>query len=173
MGWSSEKRKVRGLRLDGADAWVPLTQGFWAVVDAEDAELVGQWNWHVIKARCGLVYAQRTEWVGTNKRRTVTLHRFLLGPGSEHIDHEDDDGLNCRRRNLRPATASQNLFNARKSPGPSGVRGVRAARCGRWAAVIEVAGKVHRLGKFDSIDEAAAVYAQAAVKHFGEFARVA
>lgn len=90
---------------------------------------------------------------------------------SDDIDHINGDRSDNRLSNLRLATRSQNNINA----GPpkdntSGFRGVSANR-GRWGAYINVDGKRHWLGTFDTQEEAAAAYAEAALKHFGEFAR--
>jgi hypothetical protein len=53
--------------------------------------------------------------------------------------------------------------------GASGVKGVSFHK-GRWRARIHVDGISKELGGFDTIEEAAAAYAQAAVTFFGEFA---
>lgn len=61
------------------------------------------------------VYAQRSFRV-KNKRHGQTLHRFIMNIDDRkiNVDHEDHDGLNCRRSNLRVATGTQNNGNRRK-----------------------------------------------------------
>lgn len=95
---------------------ISLTRGFSAVVDPEDFERFGHLKWTatVQKRSDGSlrVYAYRNVWGSDGKCRTTFLHRAIFGaaPG-ENVDHEDRDGLNCRRYNLRSATGSQNSAN--------------------------------------------------------------
>lgn len=100
---------------------------------------------------------------------------FTHGRWPEHeIDHRDGDPTNDDPANLRAATHQQNLANIGiPKHNTSGFKGVawRAARkC--WRATIKVNRKNIHLGHFASVDEANAAYAAAAVKHFGEFARL-
>jgi hypothetical protein len=91
------------------------------------------------------------------------------------VDHQDTDKLNNRWSNLRPATASQNSAN-RPAPrnNTSGRKGVHFHKArARWQAQIRVEGKLIHLGRFDSLDLAAAAYQSAAAKHFGQYARSA
>lgn len=46
------------------------------------------------------------------------------------------------------------------------------ARDKRWAAKIKVTGKQIHLGYFDDEEEAAQTYNEAALEHFGEYARL-
>lgn len=162
---------------DAGVAFVPLTRGHTAVIDASDAELIGRWNWSsdICKSR-RTPYAKRTE--GTrNDARCVFLHRFLWeawgNDPAPQMDHIDGDGLNNRRSNLRAATIQQNAAN-RVYRSASGRKGVSFRRdTGRWIARIGANGFDRHLGTFDTADEAAAAYARAAQEHYGEFARVA
>lgn len=91
---------------------------------------------------------------------------------ADQIDHIDRDPSNNRIVNLRPATASQNQAN-RSSPRnrTSGIRGVTFASAnGRWCAKIQAEGKSRNLGYFDSLEDAATAYRNAADRLFGEFA---
>lgn len=91
------------------------------------------------------------------------------------IDHANLDKIDNRLCNLRVATPTQqNANQSLRSSSRSGAKGVcwnRAAQ--RWQAQIKVKGKTHYLGLFQSVDEAAAAYAAAAVSFYGEFARAA
>jgi hypothetical protein len=91
------------------------------------------------------------------------------------IDHKDTDRTNNRWDNLRATTHFLNKGNRRKTrANTSGFKGVYWHRQRkRWTAGIGVDGAFKYLGLFDSPEEAAAAYAVAAEKHFGEFARVA
>lgn len=87
------------------------------------------------------------------------------------VDHRDGDKLNDGIGNLREASASQNQQNNRRRKGVSGVKGVSIKR-GRFVARITLDQKTKHLGYFQSKDEAAAAYAAAATKMFGDFACV-
>lgn len=150
---------------------IPLTQGKFALVDDADYERVSQFKWQVQETRRGNFYVIRS--VGKRgKRKTVRLHSFLL-PGVKPIDHIDGNGLNNCRKNLRPATNTQNLQAFRqKALGKSSLfRGVyKESRCARWRADIKAGGVHYYLGMFKSEIEAADAYDVAARKYFGEFA---
>lgn len=75
---------------------VPLTRGYHAVIDAEDAELVAPYTWGVADGPRGKMYA-----VGWVNGKVRMMHRHLLGDAGRNIRHEDGDGLNNRRSNLR------------------------------------------------------------------------
>lgn len=102
------------------------------------------------------------------------MHREIMrAPKGTQVDHEDGDGLNNRRRNLRFSTFSQNNHNR----GPykrntSGFKGVSwSSSKKRWEAHIQVAGKHLHLGRFRNKLDAAKAYEVAAKKYLGEFAR--
>lgn len=108
------KPTVRPIRFAADIAYVPLTRGYEAVIDADDAELVGRWNWiaHVKPCKRGegvQVYAVRTEY-GGEKRRYIRMHRLIAGtPEGMETDHRDGDGLNNRRGNLRTRRLRQGI----------------------------------------------------------------
>ncbi len=101
------------------------------------------------------------------------MHRQILGePDGLQVDHRDGNGLNNRRRNLRTATVSQNACNRKvRADSASGLKGVgRDKRDGRWHARIQINGKRHILGHFDTAKEASAAYIAAVRKFHGEYA---
>ena len=100
------------------------------------------------------------------------MHRVVL-PGFEMLDHINHDGLDNRRENLRPCTASQNHANQRKRTEhtSSKYKGVHWAKDrNKWRASICVEGRWYKLGAFNTEEEAATVYNAAAQKAFGVFA---
>ena len=92
-------------------------------------------------------------------------------PKGMMIDHRDGDTLNDRWDNLRLATPSQNLANARcPKDNKVGLKG--ASRCGsRWRAHISRGGRQVCIGRFDTAEEAHDAYCRAAKEYYGEFAR--
>lgn len=165
-------RKIRPIRVEGNLAYVPLTQGRVAIIDAADVHLVEGFNWYAMKNR-NTFYAQRTDRSGT-KQRTVLMHRVIMGePDGLDVDHEGGNGLNNRREKLRVATKSQNQHNQRKSrANTSGLKGVYWDKSqGKWRAQIQLGGKKKHLGRFDTPEQAYADYCAASAKYHGEFGR--
>ncbi len=161
----------RQIRIEGSIAYVPLTQGYEAVIDAADVPLVAGFNWQAQIAN-NSVYAIRTARQG-GKRRDVLMHRYICATADgEKVDHRDGNGLNNCRANLRPATVAQNNRNRRRSSAnTSGFKGVSLSKkAGKWRAVIEVQGRQESLGYFASPEAAHAAYVAAAQRHYGEFA---
>jgi hypothetical protein len=164
--------KIIPIRVYGDVAYVPLTQGYTAIIDAADVPLVEGWNWYaLVKPRS--VYVMRQDCSGTNPR-TVYMHRVLMGsPKGLDVDHLDGDGLNNMRGNLRTATRLQNLHNMRKSRrNKSGFKGVCWDKgANKWKAQIMLNYKQNHLGLFNSPEKAHAAYCRASEKYHGEFGR--
>ena len=166
------KKPIRQIRIEGQVAYVPLTRGYEAIIDAADVPSVDQWNWQATQQQ-HTIYAVRTERSGTSKR-TVRMHRALMGdPIGFEVDHVDGNGLDNRRSNLRQATPSQNQFNQRlSSANSSGFKGVTWCRKGRrWKARIKVKNVLKHLGTFTSPEAAHAAYCAASERFHGDFGR--
>jgi hypothetical protein len=156
---------------------IPLTQGKVALVDDEDAELVGRYRWWVDHDWPGLWYARTAVPCPTNMSGVTmrSMHRLILDPPvGVQVDHRNGNGLDNRRSNLRLATAAQNQHNqhARRG-GSSRFKGVdwNLARR-KWRAHVKVNGRKRYLGSFDDELDAAAMYDWAAGYYHGEFACV-
>lgn len=164
---------TRRIRIEGDVAYVPLTKGYEAVIDAIDVPLVESWCW-CAQVCPRAVYAIRSD--HRPNRRTIRMHRVLMGEihGLE-VDHRDGDGLNNRRKNLRVATRTQNIRNQRlRSDNTSGIKGVHWFKASRkWRACICLNGKNRHLGSFDSREEAHDAYRTASKEMHGEFGRLA
>ena len=147
-----------------------------ALVDDEDYDLVIPYRWTVLEhdpaapgRRSHGPYA-----ISDMRRKTgetIWMHQLITG--WTRVDHQDGDGLNNRRPNLRPASKAQNMANSRKNPGKTsrykGVFWVKAKS--KWAAKIQVNGRSRSLGRFTDEEDAAWAYDAAAREAFGEYAK--
>lgn len=151
---------------------IPLTQGKFAIVDAEDYERLNQHKWYAYKTK-HTFYARRNERCGVNKQRTVIMHVDIMKPklGFE-IDHKTHDGLDNRKCNLRAVTKSQNQMNRRiVTSTSSAYKGVHWAKRDKvWIAQIRINKTTVRVGSYKDEIEAAVAYDNAAHEHFGEYA---
>jgi hypothetical protein len=142
-------------------AYIELTQGRVAIVDASDLAFLNKHNWCFSKG-----YALRST------RPAVYMHRQLLhvDPGMQ-VDHIDGDKLNNRRSNLRIVTNQQNAWNM-KGHSKSGFKGVVKTPQGKWCARIYISKRLVHLGTFDTAANAALRYNEAARRHYGIYARL-
>jgi hypothetical protein len=145
-----------------------------ALVDDADYELVAQYHWNIMERK---LEGQRTRgpyaitWVYKDGgRHLLSMHQLITG--WPLTDHEDHDGLNNQRYNLRDATKRQNNQNSRSRLGSSSqYKGVYWNKKQQgWVAAIGHHGKTKWLGTFDAEKDAALAYDVAARELFGEFA---
>jgi hypothetical protein len=155
---------------------IALTQGKVALVDDEDFVRVASFKWHAKRGMTGVWYAVRTIPSSTTKsgHTEQLLHRFLLDvPGGVGIDHENRNGLDNQRHNLRIASKAQNAANRLPQRNSlSGFKGVTWDTAdAKWRARIHIRGKSVSLGRFPTPEAAARAYDRAAREEWGEFAR--
>jgi hypothetical protein len=151
---------------------IPLTQGKIAIVDDCDDDLANL-GWYATKSR-RTWYAQRNVENARGKMTTTCIHRIIGARMSiaGQVDHRDRNGLNCSRKNLRPATFAQNAVNkGLKSTNKSGYKGVSWHKhTGRWLARANNHGETVYLGLFDDPILAAQSYDRAIDEYYGEYA---
>jgi len=151
---------------------IPLTQGKTAIVDDDMYEYLNQWKWCAHKHR-STFYAVR----GVKLRpfqKIIKMHRLILNdPIGLLIDHQDGNGLNNTRENLRICTNVENLRNrGRQTNNKSGFKGVSWNKNKqKYHARIKAQGKYVHIGYYDNPIDAAKAYDEAAMKYFWEFAR--
>ena len=146
----------------------------YAKVDPADYKRLKGYEWIARKGTKSF-YARRHVARGKGKKETlVYMHQEIIKvPEGMVIDHINQDGMDNRSANLRPATHSQNLCNSRRRLGTksSKYKGVSWKKQSRkWTARIGIAKKEIHLGSFDNEVDAAKAYDEAAKKYHGEFA---
>ncbi len=147
---------------------IKLTQGKYAIVDPEDYEKLIGYNWFAVKD-LHTFYAQRNE-----NGKTIKMHRQIMNPPpGRFVDHENHEGLDNRKANLRIATPAENSRNRKKQSSKSSSRykGVYLAKeTKKWRAAIYHNNECIHLGYFENEEDAAKAYDQAARLYHGEFA---
>lgn len=149
------EHRLRKIKIKGDVAYVPLTKGKVAKIDAADADKVAGRNWSL--TGCGR-YA--TGWVDG---RVVTMHRHIMDyPEDLCVDHLNHDGLDNRRANLRNVTHSENSYNARLWRKTGLPRGIWKTRNGKYEGRVVIP-----TGRFDTPHEAAEALLQLREKIIG------
>ena len=135
-------------------------------LDSVDWDLISPYSWSLAK-RNGIFYAEARV-----NGKNMFLHTFISG--FKQTDHIDGNGLNNSRENLRSCNKTQNAQNSKiNSRNKTGYKGVTFyKKSGKFYACIRIKGKTKPLGYYINKEEAALAYNQAAVKYFGEFARL-
>lgn len=168
---------MRELRLAQDGRIVPGAAQF-ALVDDDVYEWAVKSRWLVMVAgteAARVYYAfrwpRRGEMVDCDR---VLLHREIMNaPRGVNVDHRNSDGLDDRRENLRLCSQSQNNMNRRKLRGTSRYKGVSWSRANKkWQTHIKINRKSMALGHFADETDAARAYDAAAIRLFGDFARL-
>lgn len=131
--------------------YLPLSQGFRAIVDNCDYKRSSKYKWHAEISKDKLRVYARTDMNG----KKVRLHRFIMdAKTNELIDHIGGNSttLDCRRKNLRRSNKSQNAANSKLSAkNTSGFRGVHFhPETGKWRASVVINRKRKSLGLHES-----------------------
>lgn len=148
---------------------IPLSNGFVALVDAQDASLVSGFVWRAHKSYLPKSIEQQVYYAVAGRKPCITMHRLILGWPPGLVDHIDHDGLNNQRANLRLASPRENSAHSRRERGVSGYRGVWE-NGSKWSAYIRDHGKRKYLGSFDLAEDAAWCWDQAAKRIHGPYA---
>ncbi len=153
---------------------IDLGQGEFTIVDPDVYYRLGHYKWY-LKGNKRKFYAVRSTKIGPGETKMLSLHREIMNePKGLMVDHKNNDSLDNRTDNLRVATRSQNCQNVSKRKNTSsrfiGVCFHKSHK--KWTAYINFEGKRTFLGYFDNEIDAAKSYDKAALKYYGEFAKV-
>jgi len=154
-------------------AEIELTNYGKALVDDSDVERVGGgwFSWRDPKKQTS--YVTRNVKLPDGSLGREYLHRVVLGLGYEdprQADHENGNGQDCRKRNLRIATYSENNRNRKvHRDNFLGVKGIRKLSCGSFQSRIALDKVQVGLGTYWSLEEAMFAYNYASTKVHGEF----
>ena len=154
---------------------VPLTQGKVTRISRDDEYLM-QYRWHFHEG-----YAQRT--IRENdRRRNVFMHRHIVQvimgrplQNNEFVEHKNGDKLDNTRENLiYPLTPSEHGQRSKlQKNNTSGYKGVSYdKKRNKWRAYIAKNLRVKTIGYYDTAEDAALAYNNAAQEHYGEKARI-
>ena len=156
---------------------IPLTQGLFAQVDDKDYDKLIERSWYALKAG-NTYYASSRKKDTDGNYKTIYLHREIMDtPRGMQCDHQDHNGLNCQRFNLRNCSKKQNSYNMKVS-GKTGYHGVtyiyskhkHKPTTQYIMAQITYEGVHTYLGYYPTEELAARAYDVKAKQFFGEFA---
>jgi len=157
----TRERLKQLLRYDLGTGWfINLTQrNYNASIGARAGKIVCGGRYRRIKLDGIEYYEHHLAWL------------YVYGYMPDQIDHWYDSGLNNCIFNLREATQSENMCNAHRTPGESGLRGAYLdKRRSTWHSKVQLGGQVWNMGPFDNAEEAHEAYLRKAKEVQGEFA---
>lgn len=153
---------------------IPLSRGYVAIVDDEDADLAEKkWRVNIGPHSSARPYGIR-QWGPRGASSHEYMHRAVAerayGPAEgRHVDHINGDSLDNRRANLRWLARAENQRNLGGSyvSNQCGILGVTKRSEVRWEARIGLDNKMHYLGSFKTKAEAVAARLKAEKELWG------
>lgn len=141
--------------VDEHTAKIPLTRGFYTIVDLTDAEKLTNYIWYA-SGNSPYIRAQ-----AKIEGKPIFMHRFLFPvPNELHIDHIDGNPLNNHKMNLRAVTVTDNMRNTDRHKNRIGV--CYNTRSNSWMAYLDEPDKKRKyLGYRKSKAEALALVEEA------------
>lgn len=144
-----------------------LKSGRQILLDEEDLPILRRYKINTMTTRGS--YTRYVVCSDPFTRKYISLfHRIILNASDDVIiDHENGNGLDCRKENLRIANSSLNQQNRRLTKIENEVKGLffRIDR-GYWIAKIKVDDKQIHLGSFVNKEDAINTRIEAENKYF-------
>lgn len=152
-------------------AEIRCASGEIVLIDDKDFHWLNTRCWHILKTGPNKDYLYARCSIGDKE---VLMHRLILGVDeTQKVDHENGNGLDNRRHNIRPSTHAQNMQNRRRlAANVSGYKGVyldRSRPNAKWRAEIKANGQKYRLGSYGSAELAHEAYKAASLRLHMEF----
>ena len=128
-------------------------------------------------SKAGTHHKKSGYWYVTVDQTKYKLHRVIYamhhGYLPDMVDHIDNDSLNNRIENLRPATKQSNAWNSKlRSDNKTGVKGVTRTANGRYRARVKDINRTYlHVGYFASAEEAKSALQHIRQNLHGEFSR--
>ena len=161
------------LSNDGKTAYIKLTQGQVAIIDAENLEKIGEHRWYAAWDSTSMkYYAVTMIKIETGKQKTLGMHRLLLNPPSHLVvDHINGNSLDNKIENLRICTHAQNARNRGKQNGvKSNHKGINKKN-GKYQVQITKDRIKYYIGSYDTYEEAVEAQESAGKELHGDFFR--
>jgi hypothetical protein len=124
------------------------------LADISDIDLVKSLRWKAHKGH-------KTFYAVTVAQPRIFMHRLLLGPEGDHIDHENFNGLDNRRCNISPSTHARNILRRTgpNSNNTTGVLGVTVDRVSNpnkhvFVGQFQFHGRHVHVGRFTNLEDA-------------------
>jgi hypothetical protein len=157
---------------------IKIISGHEYIFCSQGIALFAKYSWHCHNRKLAIYLSRR----GNRERgepSTVMFHRDLMGVIREsglQVDHINGNTRDNRVANLRICLLRQNSYNKKKRQHVSsryiGVSRFKQSKINPWQAYIKIGRKGTHLGLFPTEEAAAAARDGAALKLFGEFARL-
>lgn len=146
----------------------------YAKVDPDDYKQLRKYEWFTKKETNSFYTFRNGGRKKAGGKSIIYMHRIILEvPKAMVVDHINNDGMDNRSANLRPATRAQNSYNRKKLSRQctSKYKGICWNKtASKWQAAISFNKNIIYLGIFNNEIDAAKAYDEAAKKYHGEFA---